>query len=59
MTDEIIEEIRGHREKHAASLAFDMKRIVEDLQHLERESGREVITRSPRKPVPVQGPSTV
>jgi hypothetical protein len=58
-TDEIIEEIRRHRMEHAASLEYDMKRIVEDLQRLERESGREVVTRTPRKPLPVRGPSSV
>ena len=53
-TDEIIKEIRRHREEHAASFDFDMRRIVEDLQRQERESGRKVVSRSPRKPLPIK-----
>ncbi len=48
--DEIIEEFRKHREEHAASFDYDIKRIIEDFQRLERESGREVVTRPPRRP---------
>ena len=48
--DEIITEIRSHREEHAASFDFDIKRIVKDLQRLERESGTRTVTRLPRKP---------
>ena len=33
--DEIVEEIRRHREAHAASLDYDLKRITEDLQRQE------------------------
>ncbi len=49
--DEIVEEIRRHRDAHAASLDYDMKRITDDLQRQERECGVEVVSRSPRKPV--------
>ncbi len=49
--DEIVEEIRRHREAHAASLEYDLQRIIEDLQRQEEESGTEVVTRPPRKPV--------
>lgn len=58
-TDEIVDEIRRHREAHAASLDYDLKRITRDLQQQERESGRELVTRSPRLPLPVRGPSSV
>ncbi len=58
-TDEIVEEIRRHREAHAASLDYDLKRITRDLQQQERESGRELVTRLPRLPLPVRGPSSV
>ncbi len=58
-TDEIIEEIRRHREAHAASLDYDLKRITRDLQQQERQSGKDVITRTPKKPSPVRGPSSV
>ena len=49
--DEIVEEIRRRREAHAASLDYDLKRITEDLQRQERESGTRVVKRPPRKPV--------
>jgi hypothetical protein len=48
--DEIVGEIRRHREAHAASLDYDVKRIMRDLQRQERESGRRVVTRPTRKP---------
>ncbi|QDU41327.1 hypothetical protein Mal4_56930 [Maioricimonas rarisocia] len=48
-TDDIIEEIRRVRTAHAASLGNDLKRIVEDLQRQEQESGAVVVTRPARK----------
>ena len=48
--DEIVEEIRRRREAHAESLGYDLKRIIEDLQRQERESGTPVVRRAPRKP---------
>jgi len=48
--DEIVEEIRRRREAHAESLGYDLKRITEDLQRQERESGAQVVRRPPRKP---------
>ena len=47
---EIVEEIRRRREAHAESLGYDLKRITEDLQRQERESGTPVVKRVPRKP---------
>ncbi len=48
--DEIVEEIRRRREAHAESLGYDLKRITEDLQRQERESGARVVQRPARKP---------
>ena len=48
--DEIVEEIRRHRDAHAAAFDYDIRRIVQDLQRLEREHGRALVTRAPRKP---------
>jgi len=48
--DEIVEEIRRRREAHAESLGHDLKRITEDLQRQERESGAQVVQRAPRTP---------
>ncbi len=49
--DEVVEEIRRHREAHAASLDYDLKQITEDLQQQERESGTRVVKRPSRKPL--------
>jgi hypothetical protein len=57
--DEIIDEVRKHREGHAASLDYDLKRITQDYQRQERESGREFITRPPHKPSAIRRPSVV
>jgi len=48
--DEIVEEIRRRRQAHAESLDYDLKRITEDHQRQERESGVPVVKRPPRKP---------
>ena len=37
--DEIVQEIRRHRQAHAESLGYDLKRITQELQRQERESG--------------------
>ena len=47
--DEIVEAIRRRRQAHAESLGYDLKRITEDLQRRERESGVPVVKRQPRK----------
>jgi hypothetical protein len=49
--DPIVEEIRRHRESHAASLHYDLKLITKDLQRQERESGVRVVERPARKPL--------
>jgi len=58
-SDEIVEEIRRHREAHAASLDYDLKRIIRDLQQQERQSGRNVVTRTSRRPASVRRESSV
>ena len=50
-SDEIVDEIRQHREAHAASLNYDLKRIIEDLQRQERESGAAIVKRPARRPL--------
>ncbi len=50
--DEIVKEIRLRRQAHAESLDYDLKRITEDLQRQERESGAEIISRPPRQAQP-------
>lgn len=58
-SDEIVDEIRRYREAHAASVNYDLKRITEDLQREERESGRGIVTRAPRRPAVVGSHSSV
>ena len=48
--DEIVEEIRRRRQAHAEAFDYDLKRIMEDHQQQERESGEPIVRRSPRKP---------
>ena len=48
--DDIIAEIRRHREAHAECFGFDVQRIAADYQRQEREAGDPVVTRPPRKP---------
>ena len=48
--DEIVEEIRRRRQAHAEALDYDLKRITEDLQRQEQESGTPVVQRPPREP---------
>ena len=56
--DEIVEEIRRRREAHAASFDYDLGRTTRDLQQQERESEQNVVTRAPKRPSPVRGPSS-
>jgi hypothetical protein len=48
--DEIVKEIRRRRQAHAESLGYDLKRIVQDLQRREKESGTPVVDRPSRTP---------
>jgi hypothetical protein len=50
LDDEIVEEIRRRRQAHAESLDYDLKRITEDLQRQELESGSLIVKRAPRQP---------
>jgi len=59
IVDEIIEEIRRHREAHAASLDYDLTKITEELQRQEIESGRVVVSRRPRGPSGARRPEAV
>ena len=44
--DPIVLETRKHREKYAASLGFDLDRIVADLQSRQGLDGRVVVDRT-------------
>ena len=47
--DPVVEEIRAHRQAHAARFNFDLAAIVADLQEREKNSSRPVVNRSARR----------
>ena len=51
--DPIVEEVRKVREEHAARFDYDLARIFQDLKEQERQSGRKVVSLSPKRPLEV------
>ncbi|NLZ03603.1 MAG: hypothetical protein GXY19_00325 [Phycisphaerae bacterium] len=47
--DSILEEIWKARDEHARRFDYDLKSICADLRKIERQSGRRVITRKPKR----------
>jgi len=47
--DPILEEIWKARDEHARRFNYDMKKICADLRRIEKQSGRRVVTRKPRR----------
>ncbi|MHC4519802.1 MAG: hypothetical protein ACYTAS_14535 [Planctomycetota bacterium] len=47
--DPILEEIWKARHEHARRFDYDLKRICADLKRIEKESGRQVVTREPKR----------
>ncbi|CAK0774443.1 hypothetical protein CCP4SC76_5880007 [Gammaproteobacteria bacterium] len=47
--DSIVEEVRKHRQEHAARFNYDLAAIFADLIEREKNSSRPVICRSPRR----------
>lgn len=50
--DPIVAEIRKIRDEHAAKFNYDIAAICEDYRRLAKESGREHVSHSPRRPDP-------
>jgi len=48
-SDPILEEIWRARDEHARRFGYDMKKIRADLRRIEKQSGRRVVTRKPRR----------
>lgn len=46
--DPIVEEVRKHRQEHAASFNYDLAEICRALRDKEKKSSRPVVNRSPR-----------
>lgn len=51
MKDPIVEEVRKIRMEHSLEFGNDLKAIVADLRAKQSVSGRNVVRRSPRRPV--------
>lgn len=52
--DSIVQEIRDLRDQHAAEFGFDPKRILADIEQLDRQAaaqGRRYVSFPPRRPV--------
>lgn len=51
MDDPIVEEVRKHRQAHAAKYNNGLKAICAALKIREQQSSRKVVNRSPRLPL--------
>lgn len=49
--DTIVEEVRKHREKHAAKFNYDLDAIYKDLKEQERKSGRKLLSLPAKQPL--------
>ena len=52
--DEIVEEVRKHREAYAAKFNYDLQAMFEDLKKAERKSKRKKVSFKPKRPVRVE-----
>ncbi len=48
-TDEVLKEMREIKEKLAASMGFDLDRILADARQRQSEDGRKVLSPPPRR----------
>jgi hypothetical protein len=47
--DLILEEVWKARDEHARRFNYDLKKICADLRRIEKQSGRRVVTRNPKR----------
>lgn len=47
--DPVLEEIWQARDEHARRFDYDLKKICADLKRIEKESGRPVVVREPKR----------
>ncbi len=52
--DEIVEEVRKHREAYAAKFNFDLQAIYEDLKKAEKRSRNKKVSFKPKKPIKIE-----
>jgi hypothetical protein len=53
--DPILEEIWKARDEHARRFGYDLKKICADLKRIEKQSGRRVVARKPKRPLKTTG----
>lgn len=58
LLDPIVEEIKRYREEYAARFNYDIRAIGEDIQSRQRDGGREVVRREPRRVQKPEVPKT-
>lgn len=46
--DQIVEEVRAIRQKHAALFNYDLRKIAEDLRKKEKQAARRVVSFPPK-----------
>lgn len=54
--DPIVEEVRSHREAHAAKFDFDLAAICRDLRRQQDNSGRKIVSLPARRVKVVDSP---
>jgi hypothetical protein len=52
--DEIVDEVRKHREAYAAKFNFDLQAMYQDLKKAEQKSKRKKVSFKPKKPVNIE-----
>ena len=52
--DEIVEEVRKHREAYAAKFNFDLQAMYEDLKKAEKKSRHKKVSFKPKKPIKLE-----
>jgi hypothetical protein len=52
--DEIVEEVRKHREAYASKFNFDLQAMYEDLKKAENKRRHKKISFKPKKPIKIE-----
>jgi hypothetical protein len=52
--DPIFEEVRAARQKHAAQIDFDLRKIAQDLNKKQESSNRKIVSYSPKPELSVK-----
>jgi len=55
--DPILEEVWKARDEHARRFNYDLRKICADLRRIEKQSGRRIVTRKPKRRTETTGRS--